>query len=121
MQDAEVQKCIFAVPDPCIISQECSATQISPAEPRKSEVALGSRLHPRNLITFILMGKSEIIGSNLVLLKSLERGQLALSCLCESSIALLKPSLPLDLGTLPCSHLSDTKIFNDKCQQTAQN
>lgn len=64
------------------------------------------------------MGMSEIIGSNLLLLKSLERGQLALSCLCESSTALLKSSLPLDLGTLYCS---DTKIFNDKCQQTAQN
>lgn len=67
------------------------------------------------------MGMSEIRGSNLVLLKSLEGGQLALSCLCESSIALFKSSLPLDLGTLPCSHPSDTKIFNDKCQQTAQN
>lgn len=59
------------------------------------------------------MGMSEITGSNLVLLKSLERGQLTLSCLCEPSIALLKSSLPLDLGTLPCSHLSDTKIFSD--------
>lgn len=67
------------------------------------------------------MGMSEIRGSNLLLLKSLERGQLALSCLCESSIALLKSSLPLDLGTLSCSRLSLTKICNDKCQQMAQN
>lgn len=54
------------------------------------------------------MGMSEIIGSSLVLLKSLEQGQLALSGLYEvpheSNIILLKSSLPQDLGTLAYSH-----------------
>ena len=72
-----------------------------------SDAALSSRLHPRILIIFILLGMSDIIGSNLVRLKSLERGQLALSGLCEvpheSNITLLKSSLPQDLGTLPYS------------------
>lgn len=52
---------------------------------------------------------SEMAGSNLVLLKSLERGRLALHGLYqvpqESTIILGKEtSLPWDLGTLPYSH-----------------
>lgn len=54
------------------------------------------------------MGMSEITGSNLLLLKSQERGRLALSSVYEvpyeSNIILLKSSLPRDLGTLPYSH-----------------
>lgn len=72
------------------------------------------------------MGMSEIIGSSLVLLKSLEQGQLALSGLYEvpheSNIILLKSSLPQDLGTLAYSHgwdspHWDTKIFKGKWRQ----
>lgn len=95
-----------------------------------STVALGTRLHPRILIIFILMCMSECIGSNLVLPKSLEWGQLTLSSLCKeprrSNIMFIKSSVPQGLGMVPYSHGWDSLqwdmyILREKWQQKVQN